>query len=53
VLGGLAERGEPGKIVPLGIALSIGGSLLVVLTPAKHGRCATTMMARQDRAGTH
>lgn len=46
VAGGLADRLGRGEILRLGVALSIVGSLLIVLTPARHGALtATTMMA--------
>jgi DHA2 family multidrug resistance protein-like MFS transporter len=45
VFGGLADRLGRATILRAGIALSILGSLLIVLTPAKHGALtATTMM---------
>jgi DHA2 family multidrug resistance protein-like MFS transporter len=45
VFGGLADRVGRGPIMKLGIWLSILGSVLIVLTPARHGALtATTMM---------
>jgi len=46
VFGGLADRVGRGKVLRVGIALSIAGSLLIVLTPAKQGALtSTTIMA--------
>jgi DHA2 family multidrug resistance protein-like MFS transporter len=46
VLGGLADRAGRGTILRLGVALSIVGSLLIVLTPTDRGALtATTIMA--------
>src|SRR4029077_19437397 len=45
VFGGLADRIGRGLIMKIGIWLSIAGSVLIVLTPARHGALtATTMM---------
>jgi DHA2 family multidrug resistance protein-like MFS transporter len=44
VFGGLADRVGRDKILRVGIALSIGGSLLIVLTPAKQGALTATMI---------
>jgi MFS transporter, DHA2 family, multidrug resistance protein len=44
VCGGLADRLGRGKVLRVGIALSIVGSLLIALTPAKHGTLTGTMM---------
>jgi MFS transporter, DHA2 family, multidrug resistance protein len=46
VSGGLADRFGRGLIMNIGIWLSIAGSVLIVLTPARHGvLTATTMMS--------
>src|ERR1051325_8467781 len=46
VFGGLADRVGRARVLRFGIALSIVGSLLIVLTPTKQGALtATTMMA--------
>ena len=46
VFGGLADRLGRGKLLRAGIGLSIAGSLLIVLTPAKQaGLTATMIMA--------
>lgn len=44
VFGGLADHVGRGRVFRLGIALSIAGSLLIVLTPSKHGALTATMM---------
>jgi DHA2 family multidrug resistance protein-like MFS transporter len=44
VLGSVADHVGREKILQLGVALSIAGSLLIVLTPAKHGALTATMM---------
>jgi len=46
VLGGLADRLGRGLVLRAGIALSIAGSLLIVMTPSEQGALtATTVMA--------
>jgi MFS transporter, DHA2 family, multidrug resistance protein len=45
VFGGLADRFGRGLVMKIGIWLSIAGSVLIVLTPPRHGAVtATTMM---------
>jgi MFS transporter, DHA2 family, multidrug resistance protein len=44
VFGGMADHVGRGKIFRLGIAFSIVGSLLIVLTPSKQGVLTATMM---------
>ncbi|HET6509137.1 MAG TPA: MFS transporter [Baekduia sp.] len=44
VFGGLADHVGRGTILRLGIALSIAGSLLIALTPAKQGALTATMI---------
>jgi DHA2 family multidrug resistance protein-like MFS transporter len=44
VFGGLADRLGRGKLLRVGIGLSIAGSVLIVLTPAKQGALTATMI---------
>jgi MFS transporter, DHA2 family, multidrug resistance protein len=44
VFGGLADRVGRGRVLQVGIVLSIAGSLLIALTPAKQGALTSTMV---------